>query len=197
MSSNPIREITRLMDKRAKQPQEINININASGPTGGDATHNHDDRYYREGEVDTLLSGKSNTTHNHDSDYADIAHSHTLEGLSDVPAYTGIGGKILAVKATEDGVEFVSAGSGSGDMTKAVYDTDDDGIVDAAENALAIDGKAVDLTGIADGYILYYDSATGAIKGKLDEGGGGGGYTYGWNSELWDNLIATTIDIPT
>ena len=29
------------------------------------ATHDHDDRYYTEGEVDTALAGKANTTHTH------------------------------------------------------------------------------------------------------------------------------------
>jgi hypothetical protein len=32
-------------------------------------THNHDDRYYTETEINTKLSGKANATHNHDSDY--------------------------------------------------------------------------------------------------------------------------------
>lgn len=34
-----------------------------------DFDHNHDDRYYTESEVDTKLSGKSDTGHNHDSIY--------------------------------------------------------------------------------------------------------------------------------
>ena len=33
------------------------------------ATHNHDDRYYTETEVDNLLNGKANTIHNHDGRY--------------------------------------------------------------------------------------------------------------------------------
>lgn len=34
-----------------------------------DASHNHDNRYYTEPEVDELLEDKSDTTHNHDSAY--------------------------------------------------------------------------------------------------------------------------------
>jgi len=58
--------------------------------------------------------------------------SSTFTGLSDTPAdYTGQAGNVVAVKSTEDGVEFVDAASG--DMTKAVYDTNDNGIVDNSE----------------------------------------------------------------
>ncbi len=38
--------------------------------------HDHDERYYTETEVDTKLSGKSDTGHSHDGDYAPISHSH-------------------------------------------------------------------------------------------------------------------------
>jgi len=52
--------------------------------------------------------------------------------LIDAPSsYVGQGGKVAAVKTTEDGLEFSDAGAG--DMLKSVYDQDDDGIVDAAE----------------------------------------------------------------
>ena len=57
----------------------------------------------------------------------------TFTGLTDTPSdYTGQQGKVVAVKSTEDGLEFVAA-SGTGDMTKSVYDTDNDGVVDNAE----------------------------------------------------------------
>ena len=54
--------------------------------------------------------------------------------LSDVPAsYTDQGGKVIAVKEDESGLEFVAAGAGSGDMARATYDIDDNGIVDKAQ----------------------------------------------------------------
>lgn len=34
-----------------------------------DASHNHDDRYYTETEIDTKLDDKADTTHNHDASY--------------------------------------------------------------------------------------------------------------------------------
>ena len=38
--------------------------------------HTHDDRYYTESEIDNKLSGKSDTTYNHDSVYSGISHNH-------------------------------------------------------------------------------------------------------------------------
>ncbi len=60
--------------------------------------------------------------------------------LTDTPSsYTGQGGRVVSVKADESGLEFSAAGSG--DMTKAVYDTNDDGTVNSAENADTVDGQ--------------------------------------------------------
>ena len=44
--------------------------------------HTHDDRYYTEGEVDTLLSGKSSTSHLHTGVYAPNSHTHSYLPLS-------------------------------------------------------------------------------------------------------------------
>lgn len=54
MSSNAIREIARMMDKRAQQPQPVTINVAASGPTSTESSHNHDDRYYTEAEMASM-----------------------------------------------------------------------------------------------------------------------------------------------
>jgi hypothetical protein len=43
-------------------------------------------------------------------------------------------------------------GTGDGDMTKSVYDTDDDGIVDASENSLALAGYTVNQLPLNGGY---------------------------------------------
>jgi hypothetical protein len=65
--------------------------------------------------------------------------------LDDVPAsYTGLGGQYLRVKSSEDGLETGDP-AGSGDMTKVVYDQDEDGKVDAAEAA-----DSVPWTGVTD-----------------------------------------------
>jgi hypothetical protein len=75
--------------------------------------------------------------------------------LNDVPSdYTGHAGEVVAVKATEDGLEFTTSGAGSGDMTKAVYDADEDGVVDAA-NAVDIVGMPI-ADNPADGEALTF-----------------------------------------
>jgi hypothetical protein len=44
-------------------------------------------------------------------------------GLEDTPnSYIGQGGKIVSIRSDEKGLEFINPSSGSGDMTKAVYD---------------------------------------------------------------------------
>lgn len=40
------------------------------------SAHNHDDRYYTDGETDTLLAGKAASNHNHDGTYATAGHNH-------------------------------------------------------------------------------------------------------------------------
>lgn len=89
--------------------------------------HNHDDRYYTEGETDTLLSGKSDTGHTHtvsdvtdfptlgtlaskntvdwDTDIDDIplvfppdSHTHTTSDITDFPT--------LGALATKDTVDW-------------------------------------------------------------------------------------------
>ena len=45
--------------------------------------------------------------------------SFSFAGLSDVPTYTAQAGKVLAVNSTEDGIEWIEAGSGSGTTTLA------------------------------------------------------------------------------
>jgi len=59
--------------------------------------------------------------------------SETFTELSDTPAdYTGQAGKYTKVNTGETALEFGTP-AGAGDMTKAVYDTDTDEIVDKAE----------------------------------------------------------------
>ncbi len=45
--------------------------------------------------------------------------SFSFAGLSDVPTYTAQAGKVLAVNSTEDGIEWIEAGSGGGTTTLA------------------------------------------------------------------------------
>jgi len=57
----------------------------------------------------------------------------TFRDLTDTPnSYAGLGGYTPAVRQDELGVEFVPA-LGTGDMRKATYDTNNDGVVDDSE----------------------------------------------------------------
>ena len=79
-----------------------------------------------QGEVETIWGVTLAT----DSELAALKFTD----LSDTPAnYTDQAGKYVKVNAGEDALEFGTP-AGAGDMTKVVYDTDTDDIVDKAEN---------------------------------------------------------------
>jgi len=66
----------------------------------------------------------------------------TFLGLTDaLSSYSGLGGQYIKVKGTEDGLESGTP-AGSGDMEKTTYDTNDDGKVDAADDADTVGGEA-------------------------------------------------------
>lgn len=112
--SNPVREIAKMMDKRSRQNNKtVYISEGGGTPSTSGSDHNHDERYYKKNEVDNKLAGKSSVTHNHDEEYSDIDHNHALESITDFPSYVANAGKVLAVKETEDGVEFIEMSSGS------------------------------------------------------------------------------------
>lgn len=71
-------------------------------------THIHDDRYYTETEVNTLLSGKSDTTHTH----TDL-HTHSNKALLDSLTSGGDGNSFLANDGTYKAVSSGSASWGS------------------------------------------------------------------------------------
>lgn len=68
-----------------------------------------DVRYYTETEVDSLLTGKANTSHTHvmaditDSMWISDITAESLTDLSDIPTIVGQAGKLLKVNPTEDG----------------------------------------------------------------------------------------------
>lgn len=70
--------------------------------------HLHDDRYYTESEIDTLLAAQDE-----------------FKELTDTPsAYTGHGEKIVAVKDTEDGLEFIAPSGGGANVKVGVFTRD-------------------------------------------------------------------------
>src|SRR5574344_1037206 len=65
-------------------------------------------------------------------------------------------------------VKYVTA-LGGGDMTKAVYDTDNDGIVDAAENATALESHAASYFATAKALSTETSNRTTAISAEATE----------------------------
>ena len=66
------------------KPLTANVTLSASDVGAASSTHDHNDKYYQKSEVDSVLSNKSDKTHNHDSAYAAKTHNHdgvyALEG---------------------------------------------------------------------------------------------------------------------
>jgi len=89
--------------------------------------------------------------------------------LTDVPnSYVGEGGKVVVVKATVDGLEFAAAGAG--DMMKAIYDTNDDGVVDASDYATeAGDADTVDGDHAADFAPVSHQHGGGDIISQVGD----------------------------
>jgi hypothetical protein len=102
--------------------------------------------------------------------------------LTDVPSsYTGNGGKVVAVKSTEDGLEFVTGGSGGSitveeaDGTPSVASvtkikvpngslTDDgSGVVTFTPPSGAGTGDVVGPSGATDGHLAVFDGVTGKL----------------------------------
>jgi hypothetical protein len=88
--------------------------------------------------------------------------------LTDVDTYVGHGSEYVKVKATEDGIEYGTP-AGAGDMTKAEYDVDDNGIVDSAmtvndgagNSATAAEIKAAVDNTPTDAQLVLWDATGG------------------------------------
>lgn len=113
----------------------------------------------------------------------------TFLALTDCPAsYEGQASKLIGVKATADGLEFVSV-PGGGDMLKSIYDTGDDGVVDKAQNLEIADQVAGD--------ILYFDG-TNWIRLAKDENKylKSGASAPAWDEATIGFSFAIPIDTP-
>ena len=89
--------------------------------------------------------------------------SSTLAGLTDVALSTVTGGQYLTYNSTTSKwVNTTFSGSGTGDMTKAVYDIDNDGIVDKAET-MATKVRNQSGATIYRGTIVYLSGSTGNL----------------------------------
>ena len=72
----PVSDSTTALGTASYKFSELHVDTLYAGTTSStDTGHAHDDRYYTEAEVDTLLSSKSDTTHTH-AGYASSTHLH-------------------------------------------------------------------------------------------------------------------------
>jgi len=146
---------------------------------GTDATqaapgnHVHDERYYTESETDTLLNGKSDTTHTH-SHFTDTANPHSVTkdqvGLGDVANLKCNLAATAAPTTGDDSADGYAVGSSWFDVTNDKAYLCLDATVDAAvwQEVGAGSGGAstlhdltdVDDTGKANGDRLTYNATT-------------------------------------
>lgn len=68
-------------------------NVSGKPSTYTPSGHTHDDRYYTETEIDTKLSGKSDTSHNHNSAYLGISAKAESAKSADSVAWANVSGK--------------------------------------------------------------------------------------------------------
>lgn len=71
---------------KAQTYTQTEIDTALSGKS--DTSHLHDGRYYTETETDTLLSGKSDTGHDHDVTYSLLSHDHDADYTPEIPGLT-------------------------------------------------------------------------------------------------------------
>lgn len=80
------------------------------------AVHDHDDRYYQEGEVDTLLAGKANSSHTHS--IANVTGLQTaLDGKGSVAS-------VSAAQGTANSASSTATAARAGDMAIDVWTRD-------------------------------------------------------------------------
>ncbi len=84
----------------------------------------------------------------------------TLDDLNDVVISAPSNGQVIEYNATSGKWENVSPSALGGDMTKAVYDTDADGVVDSSEKLEFVAKNSTGVT-IAKTKVVYISGATG------------------------------------
>lgn len=113
----------------------------------------------------------------------------------------GATGQVLTKKSNQDGDFEWQTPEGSGDMLKSIYDTDDDGKVDSAENADTVSGHTVlkDVPSDAKFTDTVYDDTEvrGLINGKIsstEKGANSGVATLDSNGKVPASQLPSYVD---
>lgn len=171
-------------------PTNTNQLTNGAGFTTA-AGHNHDSRYYTESEVNTLLAGKSSTSHNHNSTYLALTGGTLNSGGNDTT---------LAIQCKNAGRAMLQLGdSTDGSQGTGVLELTQDGSYGAGlsyngdNNPTFATGESSDNmtfyrlnNGSRDEVFSYpYNSNTVTFNGALVWSGGGSANAntaYGWGN---------------
>lgn len=145
------------------------------------STHDHNDTYYTEAEIDTKLQGKSDSTHNHDTIYSKLGHKHIVSDITDLSSLrvdwskldskptTLSGYGITDAMTTEDTIAKINAVSDrldslfvkEGNKIKAKYSLYSVGTISALGSDNAVTGGGGDYIRLDDW--ADFDSEMGAV----------------------------------
>jgi len=171
-------------------PTNTNQLTNGAGFTtaGG---HNHDSRYYTESEVDTLLAGKSSTSHNHNSTYLSLTGGTLNSGGNDTTLAIqckDAGRAMLQIGDSTDGtqgtgaLELTQDGSYGGGMS---YNGDNNPTFASGETSDNITFYRLNNGTRTEVFHYPYNSNTVGFNGALTWSGGGSANAntaYGWGN---------------
>lgn len=122
------------------------INITPSSIGAAASSHTHDDRYYTESEVDTKLSGKSNTNHTHNYAGSSSAGGSASSAVKLATART--------ISLTGDVTGSTSFdGSGNASITATVADDSHNHVISNVDGLqTALDGRVLKRKATGDAY---------------------------------------------
>lgn len=140
-----------------------------------DANHSHDDVYYTETEIDTLLEGKANASHNHDEEYdakgvaaeAEQNAKNYIDGLVGNYALNEHTHTVSNITDFDNNVNILIEAKGYAD---AIATAKQESITIAAADATTkVDSALVSAKSYADSVA---DNAANAVKNDLLNGAG-------------------------
>ena len=138
------------------------------------SSHTHDDRYYTESEIDTKLSGKSDTSHNHNSTYLGITAKAESAKSADSVSWGNVSDKPTKVSQFTNDSNYLTG------ITKAMVTTalgytpptsDTNTHYTTTLYAGAKDAKSNAATTNGNTYIKLYDDST--VRSQLNIKGSG------------------------